>query len=133
MSNGTALITDDVRFEPAMDRDNVVPDFARFVPPGIELPPTPSTSADSSYDDTAWVTRLGFVGFVLILLSTLLLLLDLPAGLAGMFFGAAVFSLANYVAYRFGRPAWIEPALAAKLVLACSALALTAAAAGLAP
>jgi hypothetical protein len=132
-------------YDPELSRGDVVPDFTRIVPAGIDLPGdvadyglgrVDADNGDRLGDDGDDVGRrieqLGVAGYLITLASVLLLLVDLPTGMVGMFVGGALFSLANYAAYRIGRPAWLGPALAAKLVLACSALAATAATAGIA-
>ena len=69
----------------------------------------------------------GGVGFALIFLSIPLLLISPGFGLAGMFLGAAIFCLANYVAYRYGEASWIiGPAMAARGVVGSLFLTLVA-------
>jgi hypothetical protein len=69
----------------------------------------------------------GSIGFGLVFLSIPLLLLSTGIGLAGMFLGAAIFCLANYIAYRFGEDSWIiEPGIAARGVVGALFLALVA-------
>jgi hypothetical protein len=76
--------------------------------------------------------RGGLAGVGLIFLSVLLLLVSSGLGLMGMFAGLAIFSLANYTAYRRGESGWIMgPSFASRVFSGSLFLALVAGVAAL--
>jgi len=143
-------ITTSAAYSPVLDRRNELPDFvgkipSDFVPPArrrrvesvevesleMEMPTLEVSAAVDSQQ--AWIPLLGLAGLGIVVLAMFLALIDvpLPLDIVAMFCGAAIYSLANYIGYRFRQAVWIGPALSARLFLASLALACTAGVAGL--
>jgi hypothetical protein len=119
-------------YVPSIDRRNELPDFAGLIPRDF-TPPSDRVRSEPKRNQ-AWVAQFGVIGLCLVLgWMTLAVLgvVSLTVSMIGMFGGSAVFSLALFIANRFGQPVWISESLSARLFLASVGLACTVLVAGL--
>jgi hypothetical protein len=122
-----------IPYDLPMDRANTVRSSRAYDPSKFIPKEEPE---DVCIDESRWTAMLGLFGLSLIGPAMVLSILAsgvLAAGmaLALMFSGWALFGMANYLSYRHGERAWMEPDNALRLVVTCLALALTSAVAGL--
>ncbi len=105
--------------------DAASPRYRRNPPGGGVLSIDVGSGAREYHNSGSMTFAIG--GFAFVFASILLLLLNVGAGLAGMFLGMAAFAIGNYAAYRQGDDDFIlRPAVASRIFLGSLLLAVTA-------